>query len=152
MIRLARHAHHPSTSMGSDESMPRITRAGQGEVCVVSSAPNSAVTRSPSRRAWLALQLHSRFEVSAPRGGLMGASPARPCDDVSGSYTALSKLVGDPPNLLDRPADQILMVRILDLFGGVTLLARYRITAIMAKASMTRETWRCQPCHERLSL
>jgi hypothetical protein len=52
----------------------------------------------------------------------------------------LAKLVGDPANFLDRPADQILMVRILGLFGGVTVLARYRITAIMAKASMTRET------------
>ena len=53
MIRLARHAHHPSTSRGSDESMSGITRAGQGEVCAVSSDPGSAVTRSPSRRAWL---------------------------------------------------------------------------------------------------
>ena len=26
------------------------------------------------------------------------------------------------------------------------------ITAIMAKASITMDTWRCQPCQERLSL
>jgi hypothetical protein len=32
------------------------------------------------------------------------------------------------------------MVGIRGLFWGVTSLARYRITAIMAKASMTRET------------
>lgn len=64
----------------------------------------------------------------------------------------LGKFVGDPADLLNRPADQILMVRILDLFGGVTSLARYRITAIMAKASMTIDTWRCQPCQERVSL
>jgi hypothetical protein len=51
---------------------------------------------------------------------------------MGGSYTALSKRAGDPPNLLDRPADQILMVRALTLFGGATVLARYRITAIMA--------------------
>lgn len=49
----------------------------------------------------LALPLHSSFEVGALCGGLMGASPSRPCDDVGGSYAALSKLVGDPPNLLD---------------------------------------------------
>ncbi|AIM02284.1 hypothetical protein DU99_24015 (plasmid) [Sinorhizobium meliloti] len=54
--------------------------------------------------------------------------------------------------ILDRPADQSLMVGIRGLFWGVTSLARYRITAIMAKASMTRETWRCQPCHDRVSL
>src|SRR5450759_1849439 len=29
---------------------------------------------------------------------------------------------------------------------------RCRIAAIMAKASMTSETWRCQPCQERVSL
>jgi hypothetical protein len=31
-------------------------------------------------------------------------------------------------------------------------LARSRITAIMAKASMTMETWRCRPCQDLLSL
>ena len=44
------------------------------------------------------------------------------------------------------------MVAILSLFVGVASLARYRITAIMAKASITSETWRCQPCHDRVSL
>jgi len=29
---------------------------------------------------------------------------------------------------------------------------RWRITAIMAKASITMETWRCQPCQDLLSL
>ena len=33
----------------------------------------------------------------------------------------------------------------LRFFGG-DRLARYRMTAIMAKASITKETWRCQPC------
>ena len=32
------------------------------------------------------------------------------------------------------------------------ILARCRIAAIMAKASITRETWRYQPCHDLLSL
>lgn len=82
----------------------------------------------------------------------MRASPTRSCDDVGGLDTTLGKLVGDTSDFLDGPADQILMVRILGLFGGVMSLARYRITAIMAKASMTRETWRCQPCQERVSL
>ena len=31
-------------------------------------------------------------------------------------------------------------------------MARSRTTAIMAKASITSETCRCQPCHERVSL
>ncbi|KKA13202.1 hypothetical protein VP03_15005 [Sinorhizobium meliloti] len=63
-----------------------------------------------------------------------------------------ASLIAMRRTILDRPADQILMVGIRGLFWGVTSLARYRITAIMAKASMTRETWRCQPCHDRVSL
>ena len=31
-------------------------------------------------------------------------------------------------------------------------MARQRMVASMAKASMTSETWRCQPCQERASL
>lgn len=31
-------------------------------------------------------------------------------------------------------------------------MARWRITAIMAKASITMETWHCQPCQDLLSL
>src|SRR5450755_3820971 len=34
-------------------------------------------------------------------------------------------------------------------FGGGEL-ARWRITAIVAKASITRETWRCHPCQDLL--
>jgi hypothetical protein len=30
--------------------------------------------------------------------------------------------------------------------------ARWRITAIMAKANITRETWRCHPCQDLLML
>jgi len=54
----------------------------------------------------------------------MRSSPARPSDDVGGLDTTLGKLVGDPPDFLDRPADQVLMVGILGLFGGVVSLAR----------------------------
>src|SRR4029077_8127183 len=38
------------------------------------------------------------------------------------------------------------------VFWGVAVFARCRIAAIMAKASITSETWRCHPCHERVSL
>lgn len=44
------------------------------------------------------------------------------------------------------------MFFVVGLFGGVASLARYRITAIMAKASMTSDTCLCQPCHDRVSL
>ena len=37
-------------------------------------------------------------------------------------------------------------------FLGARILAWWRIVASMAKANMTSETWRCQPCQERLSL
>src|SRR5260370_33991203 len=38
------------------------------------------------------------------------------------------------------------------VFLGVAVFARCRMVAIMANASMTSETWRCHPCHERVSL
>jgi hypothetical protein len=38
------------------------------------------------------------------------------------------------------------------VLGGGMLVAWRRMAAIIAKASMTSETWRCQPCHERVSL
>ena len=43
------------------------------------------------------------------------------------------------------------VVRGCIFFGGGGL-ARWRIAAIMAKASITRETWRCHPCQDLLSL
>jgi len=85
------------------------------------------IRRTRTRHLWvyaLALQLHFRFDMSASSGGLMRSSPARPSDDVGGLDTTLGKLVGDPPDFLDRPADQVLMVGILGLFGGVVSLAR----------------------------
>src|SRR5260370_34160215 len=66
---------------------------------------------------------------------------------------------GDAADFLDRPTDQrrrgyalvFSVVRRLVFFGGGGL-ARWRIAAIMAKASITMETWRCQPCQDLLSL
>ena len=57
-----------------------------------------------------------------------------------------------PANLLDRPADQRPTGRIRILFGGVAWFAWWRIAAIMANASITSDTGRCQPCQERVSL
>jgi len=53
---------------------------------------------------------------------------------VSGVYATLGESDGYAPDFLTGPADQILMVGIRGLFLGVASLARYRITAIMAKA------------------
>jgi len=36
--------------------------------------------------------------------------------------------------------------------GDDQAAALWRITAIMAKASITSETWRCHPCQDLLSL
>src|SRR6476659_9500181 len=102
-----------------------------------------------------ALQLHFPFEVSAACVGLVNSPPERPCENTVDRDAPSSELDSDATDFLDRPADQerCLVCR----RGGVFLsagsaLARWRMTAIMAKASMTRETWRCQPCQERVSL
>ena len=60
----------------------------------------------------------------------------------------------DAADFLDRPSDEVwrLRVRLIRVFGGGGALARQRMVASMAKASITSETWRCQPCQERLSL
>jgi hypothetical protein len=86
---------------------------------------------------------------------LMCSSPERPCDDVGRLDAALCELDGDAPDFLDGPADQMgfgLRTSALMLFGGASALALWRMTAIMAKASMTRLMCRCQPCQERVSL
>ena len=113
-----------------------------------------AVRQNEAPRAeLLALQLHFLFEVCAPRFGLVGAPPERPCDDVGGLDAPLCELDGDAADFLDRPADQECLVRRRgSVFLGAVTFAWWRMTAIMAKASMTSETWRCQPCQERVSL
>ena len=60
---------------------------------------------------------------------------------------------GDAADFLDRPSHQRRSLASSLLFwGDVRVLARSRTTASMAKASITSDTCRCQPCHERVSL
>ena len=84
----------------------------------------------------------------------MGASPDGPGDDVGGLDASLGEPDGDAAEFLDRPADEVRCLRAsrIGIFGGVGAFARHRIAASMAKASITSETWRCQPCQERVSL
>src|SRR6516164_6621947 len=75
--------------------------------------------------------------------GLVSPPPERPGENTVDRDAPLSELDGDATDFLDRPADQ--ERRLLRRCGGVFLsagsaLARWRMTAIMAKASMTRET------------
>src|SRR5665648_1000418 len=77
--------------------------------------------------------------------GLMGSSPERPGDDVRGLDASLSQFCGDAADFLDRPADQCRALRRV-IFGGGMAFARWRMVAIMAKASMTSDTCRCHPC------
>jgi hypothetical protein len=83
------------------------------------------------------------FEMGAARFGLMGSSPERPCDDVRGLDAPLCKLNDDAADFLDRQADQeccFVRRRSIIVLGGDVISARCRMTAIMAKASMTSET------------
>src|SRR3954454_15324611 len=84
----------------------------------------------------------------------MGAAPEGPGDDVGGVDLALRQACGDPADFLHRPADQRRLLRIIVrlLFGGAGVLALRRMAASIAKASITSETCRCQPCQERVSL
>src|SRR5689334_11519803 len=88
------------------------------------------------------------------RGGLMGASPEGPCDDGGGLDLAVRQACSNSADFLHRPADQARRLRIILrlLFGGAGVLAFWRMAASIAKASMTSETCRCQPCQERVSL
>jgi hypothetical protein len=58
------------------------------------------------------------------------------------------------PDFLERPADEAgrLLVGVGLLFLGFGWFALCRMAAIIAKASMTSETWRCQPCQDLVSL
>ena len=99
----------------------------------------------PMRRfAALALQLHFRSEVCLLSCGLMGASPERLCDDMGGMDLLPCEAGGDAADFLHRPADQLAVLRLSDriVFGGSggRMLARWRMTAIIAKASITSET------------
>src|SRR3954451_18363912 len=84
----------------------------------------------------------------------MGAAPQGPGDDGGGLDLALPQAAGNPADFLHRPADQRRFLRIIPrlLFGGAAMLDLTRMAVSIAKASMTRETCRCQPCQERVSL
>src|SRR3712207_5569777 len=83
----------------------------------------------------------------------MRATPGGPGDHEGGVDATLLKTCGHAADFLDRPADQRCSLASSLLFWGeVRALARWRTTAIMANASITSDTCRCQPCHERVSL
>src|SRR5215204_7465897 len=83
----------------------------------------------------------------------MRSSPSGPGDHESRVDLSLAQACGHAANFLDRPAYQRCSLASSLLFWGeVKLLARSRTTAIMAKASITSDTCRCQPCQERVSL
>src|SRR5690349_18882427 len=84
----------------------------------------------------------------------MGTAPEGPGDDGGGLDVALCQARGDTADFLHRPIDQRRFLRSIVrlLFGGADVLALRRMAASIAKASMTSETCRCQPCQERVSL
>src|SRR4029453_4701404 len=83
----------------------------------------------------------------------MRAPPGGPGDHESRFDSSLTQAYGDAADFVDRPAYQRCSLASARLFWGeVRRLARSRTTASMAKASITNETCRCQPCQERVSL
>ena len=86
-------------------------------------------------------------------GGLVGSAPLGPCYDVGGLNAALGQFCRDAADFLDGPGDQgRIFRRIRKVFGGGAAFSRLRMAPIIAKASITSETWRCQPCQEHVSL
>ena len=102
----------------------------------------------------LALQLQFFLKMGLSGGGLMRPSPDGPGDDARWLDAPLREPCGYAADFLNGPADKRRVAGIFNrrLGSARTLLARQRIVAIMAKASMTSETWRCHPCQERVSL
>jgi hypothetical protein len=89
----------------------------------------------------MTVAIYIRDEPVVLRLGALCAE--RPRDDMDRLDLSLSKRDGNASDLLDRPADQRWRraIGILGIvFGGVAAFARWRITAIMAKASITSET------------
>ena len=83
----------------------------------------------------------------------MRSSPRGPGDHEGRLDPALLETCGDPADFLDRPAYQRCSRASSFLFWGeVRRLACSRTSASMANASITSDTCRCQPCHERVSL
>ncbi len=87
-------------------------------------------------------------------GGLVGAAPQGPGDNGGRFDLAVRQAQSNTADFLHRPADQRWLLRIIRrlLFGGVGVLVWRRMAASIAKASMTSETCRYQPCQERVSL
>ena len=102
----------------------------------------------------LTLQLQFHLKVRLLGGRLMGPSPERPSDDVRRLDAPLREPCGYAAYFLNGPADKRGIGGIFNrrLGWAGALLARCLIVDIMAKASMTSETWRCHPCQERVSL
>src|SRR5215210_6586124 len=83
----------------------------------------------------------------------MRSSPGRPGDHEGRLDPALLETCGHAADFLDRPSYQRCSRAVSSLFWGeVRVLACRRTTAIMANANITSDTWRCQPCQERVSL
>src|SRR6201985_1592261 len=80
----------------------RLWLLNPGAVAVVSRT--RTLTTCP--RLGLSLQLHFLFKMRGACGGLMGPSPERPGDDVSGLDVLLVQPHGHAADLLHRPADQ----------------------------------------------
>src|SRR5512147_2366890 len=82
----------------------------------------------------------------------MASSPDGPGDDAGRLDLALGQSAGQAADFLDGPSHHRRQRSAGRFWGAMTAFARWRITASRAKASMTSETWRCQPCQLRVSL
>jgi len=102
----------------------------------------------------LALQLHSSFQMRASRGSLMRPVPERPGDDACRLDAPLCQAGGNAADFLERLADEAWRACVgrRVVFEEAGRFAWWRTVASMANANMTRETWRCQLCQDRLSL
>jgi hypothetical protein len=97
---------HPATAVGTDLLYAAATKTGGTFV------------------HGLALQLRFSLEVSFLGCGLVGASPDRPCDDVSRADAPLRKPHRNAADLLNRPADQRAARAARScIFGGGVVLA-----------------------------
>ncbi len=106
----------------------------------------------PSVPGPLALQRHLMFGVGELGQCLVTSSPGGPDDDQCRPNSPLVQAAGNTTDLVHRPADHWLCARDRVFGGVVKLSALWRTTASRAKASITNETCRCQPCQLRLSL
>ena len=73
---------------------------------------------------------------------------------MCGLDTGLGQAHGDAADFLDGPADERRRLRLARarVFDASGLFAWWRMVAIMANASMAKDTCRCQPCQDLLSL